>query len=127
MEEKEAPMGPDSLRGEPKSLPQPEDEPLIEVRKPEEIKEKFRREDHVSISLIKWELKGPYYQELKDKFEPDSDEYYYVDKKEMADGIYSGYMVKDEALGEIRKGPGTLVHSSALWRMEGYWLNNEAF
>lgn len=51
----------------------------------------------------------------------------YVEKHKMRDGIYSGYMKHHETLGDIRHGPGTLVHPEGHWRMEGLWAYNNAF
>jgi hypothetical protein len=45
----------------------------------------------------------------------------------MPDGTYSGYMKNDARLGDIRHGPGTLVHKAGLWRMEGIWAYDDAF
>jgi hypothetical protein len=45
----------------------------------------------------------------------------------MVDGIYSGYIRQVSEVGEVRHGPGTLVHSEGNWRMEGIWAYNNAF
>ncbi len=45
----------------------------------------------------------------------------------MADGIYSGFIVKSEENMIVRHGPGTLIDRDAQWRMEGKWVNNDAF
>lgn len=44
----------------------------------------------------------------------------------MNDGIYNGYVkIRDSDLDIVRCGPGTLIHPDGLWRIEGYWLNND--
>lgn len=48
--------------------------------------------------------------------------YKYVERKQMSDGIYSGYM-----MGEERHGAGTLVDKNMRWRMEGIWCKNFGF
>lgn len=69
---------------------------------------------------------GPFYYDRYHKFEP-TPELVYVEKREMPDGIYSGYMKNDSRLGDIRHGPGTLVHKDGRWRMEGIWAYDDAF
>lgn len=55
-------------------------------------------------------MKGKFYFDHygDDKFKPTQDLKYF-EKKEMNDGIYSGFMKPDSKLEFIRFGPGTLV------------------
>jgi hypothetical protein len=58
---------------------------------------------------FKQELHGPFYYDHYDKFQP-SEGLKYVERLVMPDGTYNGYMKTDERMGDVRHGPGTLVH-----------------